>query len=103
MIPYKKSYIDSNKSSSNFISKIFLKSPSNISWIKIFFISKIFEECWLIATFSPNANQEKISIKYQVMAYTLLEKLVNHTIKDAGSIIQEAQSKAEDLLLKLCL
>lgn len=45
---------------------------------------------------------QKISIRYQIMTYTLLEKLINLTVDGAQSVIKDAKTKAEDLLLKLC-
>lgn len=50
---------------------------------------------------APLSTVQKISIKYQIMTYKLLEKLINQTVDDAGSLIKEAQAKAEDLLLQL--
>ena len=48
------------------------------------------------------SNSQKISIKYQIMTYLLLEKLVNQTVDGAETIIQDAKTKAHDLWLKLC-
>lgn len=48
------------------------------------------------------STAQKISIRYQIMTYTLLEKLINLTVDGAQSVIKDAQTIAENLLLKLC-
>ena len=44
---------------------------------------------------------QKIAVKHQITACKLLETLVNQTVDDAASIIEEAQFRAKNVLLQL--
>ena len=47
------------------------------------------------------SDLHKIAIKHQITACILLEKLVNQTIYDAASIVEEVRSKTNNILLQL--